>query len=424
MRMSDGPLAYESRHSAMRLSEEEEALLAFAACGITGHALGDLAYGSGGGGEIMAGLLGRTSGSGDAIHTVSVFVINPDGTYLLRRPRDFEPAEIPELVELSRSGRFAELYRRSRILIKTGRETPPLSNFFNLRVNRWSLYDPAATYILPVNELTLLYINGVLEIFKEENGGFIVDERAGYRPAGIRTFARSRGGHLDDDPMAEHTFTIQQLETLVTEFVTAEQGMVLQNLALMTQAIGLGGFPHWAAHPYGWLEAVGFRTTRIPATRYLGMGWLLRTLAPLVRAVPGVTYAQGLEHEGRALLAPYCPPYHASMDAAVRAVVDLKYGGAGVFGGGARFSAWREPARIVDAAEGPGEAAVAATIAYCTYVFERYGRFPAYQPPFRTVLGFQANHLDLDFYERFYEAEALGETQRRHMSRWHPAPDG
>jgi hypothetical protein len=143
MRMSDGPLAYESRHSAMRLSEEEEALLAFAACGITGHALGDLAYGSGGGGEIMAGLLGRTSGSGDAIHTVSVFVINPDGTYLLRRPRDFEPAEIPELVELSRSGRFAELYRRSRILIKTGRETPPLSNFFNLRVNRWSLYDPA-----------------------------------------------------------------------------------------------------------------------------------------------------------------------------------------------------------------------------------------------------------------------------------------
>ena len=422
MHMLAGPLAYRSRQPALRLNEEEEALLAFAACGPTGYALGDLAYGAGGGGEIMAGLLGRTAGSGDAIHTVSVFVLNPDGIYLLKRPRDFDPAEIPELVALAREGRFVELYRRSRIQIRTARETPPLSSFFNLRVNHWSLYDPAATYIVPVNDLTLLYINGVLEIFTEDSGGFVVDERAKFRPAGLRAFARSRGGHLDDDPCTEHTFTIQQLETLVTEFVTVEQGMVLQNLALMAQAIGLGGFPHWAAHPYGWLEALGFRTIRVPATRYLGMGWLLRTLAPLLRPIPLVTLAQGLEHGGRPVLAPFCPPWHATMDAAVRAVVELKHGPTGIFRGGARFSAWREPSRIVEAAEGPTEAAVAATIAYCHYVYERYGRFPAYQPPFRTVLGFQANHLDLEFYERFYRPEALGETQRRHMSRWHPAP--
>jgi len=183
MRMESGPLAYSSTRTPLPLSEEEEGLLAFAACGITGHALGDLVYAPGGGGEIMAGLSGRTIPSGDAIHTVSVFVVNPDGTYLLRRPRDFDAREIDELVEMARSDRFVDLYRRSRIRLSTGRAAPPLDNFFNLSVNKWSLYDPAATYFLPLNDLTLLYINGVLEIFKEENGGFIVDERALYRPA-------------------------------------------------------------------------------------------------------------------------------------------------------------------------------------------------------------------------------------------------
>lgn len=419
MRIDRGPLAYVSRQEPLRLTEEEEALLAFAACGFTGPALGDLTYAPGGGGEIMAGILGRTVASGDAIQTVSVFVINPDATYLLKRPRDFEPDELAGLVTALRDERYVELYRRSRIEVKKGRTSPPLSNFFNLHVNQWSLYDPAATYILPVNELTLLYINGVLEMFKEENGGFIVDERAGYRPAGIRRFARSRGGHLDDDPATEHTFTIQQLETLVTEFVTSEQGMVLQNVALMTQALGLGGFPHWAAHPYGWLESLGFRTERMPATRYLGVGRWKRILARFLGPIPDVPCALGLEHEGAPLLTPFTPPYHDSMEAAVRAVVELKYGGSGVFAGGVHQGAWREPSRIADAAEGPSEAAVAATAAYCSYVYRRYGRFPAYQPPFRTVLGFQANHLDTDFYDRFYKHDALGETQRQHMRRWH-----
>jgi hypothetical protein len=56
--------------------------------------------------------------------------------------------------------------------------------------------------------------------------------------------------------------------------------------------------------------------------------------------------------------------------------------------------------------------AIAATIAYCEYVWNRYGRFPALMPPFRTVLGFQAGHLDLDFYDKFYPPGAISESQR------------
>jgi hypothetical protein len=106
------------------------------------------------------------------------------------------------------------------------------------------------------------------------------------------------------------------------------------------------------------------------------------------------------------------------MEAAVRAVVLLKFGPDGVFRARARESAWREPARLA-AAPAVSPAAVDATIAYATYVWERYARFPAYAPPFRTVLGFQASHVDVEFYDRFYRPEALSATQREHLERWH-----
>ena len=63
------------------------------------------------------------------------------------------------------------------------------------------------------------------------------------------------------------------------------------------------------------------------------------------------------------------------------------------------------------------EAAIAATTAVCEYLWNRYGRFPVHMPPYRTVLGFQAVHLDAEFYEKFYRPEATGETQRADFSR-------
>ena len=100
MSIPAGPLAYKSRHRPAPLAEEEEAALAFAACGITGYALGDLCYAQGQGGNIMAGHVGRTIASGDALHTVALAVTNDQATYLLKRPRDFAPETLPEIIEL------------------------------------------------------------------------------------------------------------------------------------------------------------------------------------------------------------------------------------------------------------------------------------------------------------------------------------
>lgn len=381
MKMATGPMAYQSGHPGIRLTEEEEALLAFAACGVTGYALADLIYEQGQGGTIMSRLLGRTIPSGDAANTVALLVMNQDATYYVKRPQDFAASEIPELVQLAERGEFVELYRRSRVKIRDGRVAPSLEPIFNINCNLWSLYDPAATYFLPVNELTWIYMNGLLEILNENTNVFIVDERASFQPAGLKRFAKSRGGHLFDDPHQGRMVTIQQLEEFVTEFVSVEQGMMLQNIALMVQAMGLGGFPHWAAHAFGWFQALGFRMGEMRGSRYLGMGRILSILARLFGRDPAVPYVMGLEHDGIALIKPMCPPYYPSMEAAVRDFVANKVGPNGIFRGGASQSAWRDPAAVANASPAPSEANIQATIAYCEYVYGRYGRFPAYAPP-------------------------------------------
>ncbi|HEV2209917.1 MAG TPA: hypothetical protein VG167_14145, partial [Verrucomicrobiae bacterium] len=124
-------------------------------------------------------------------------------------------------------------------------------------------------------------------------------------PAGLAQFGRSRGGHLEDDPNKARVATVRPIEQFVTEFVTVEQGMMLQNLGLMAQALGLGGFPNFANHEFGWFQALGFQLQQMPASRYLGAGPLVSLAMRLLRKDTPVPYPVGLEHNGEPLLKPF-----------------------------------------------------------------------------------------------------------------------
>jgi hypothetical protein len=411
MHLDAGPLAYRSRYMPAPLSDAEEALIAFAGCGVTGCALADLAYNGNAGGNIMAGLIGRTIASGDAIQTVSLITISDNGAFLYRRPQELPPNRIAELADLARRDQFAQAAEAMRVRISDQRVRTRSEPIYNINANRWSVHAAGTTCFLPVNELTFMYINGLLEILNEHTGVYILDERAGFRPAGIGKFARSKGGHLSDDPKEGKIATIALIERLVTEFVTVEQGMMHQNMALMTQALGLGGFPNFANHDFAWFEALGFRMQRLPSSRYLGMGGFTALALRLLGKDLEVPLPLGLERNGEPLLKCWAPPYFPTMKAAVEAVVEWKAGAGGIFRGPAHSRPWSDPA-IGPKIEGPSDRAIAATTAYCEYVWNRYGRFPALMAPFRTVLCFQAGHLDLEFYEKFYPPGAISETQR------------
>lgn len=417
LRMPAGPLAYESRCKPRPLSEKEEANLVFAAAGITGHALSDLSLGPDQGGNIMVGLVGRTIASGDGIQSVSLAVTNDEATYLIKRPQEMPSEDIPALIELARQQRLEEMYRRQRVKLKSARSAPPAEPLMNISVNRWSAHAVGTTTFIPINDLTLLYINGLLEIFNENTAAFVLDERAGFRPAGIARFARSKGGHLEDDPAKGRVVTIKHIEMMVAEFAAIEQGMMLQNLALACESLGLGGFPYFANHETAWFEALGFQMNSLPASRYLGMNFLTGSVLRLLGRDTPVRYPVGLDHEGKALLKPFCPPACPSMRKAVEAVVECKFGPAGTFAAENQNNGWRDSKVVHSQIPKISQRAIEATIAYCDYVWQRYGRFPAHIPPFRTVMAFQAAHLDVEFYDKFYRPEALTEAHREDFVR-------
>ncbi len=417
MSIPAGPFRFTSQHAPVPLTEDEEAALAFAACGVTGYALADLSYGAGEGGSMLAGRLGRTVASPDAVNAVSVLITNDRGTWLLKRPQDFAATEFLELVRLAQNGSLTDLYRRVRIQLSDKRTAPPLDPGHNFSINRWSLYAPGTTYFLPIIETTALTINALLELFGEEMGVFLRDERAWFRPAGVGRFARRNGGHLHDEPRDLRSATIQMTETALLESMATEHGMVLQNLALMTEALGLGGFPNFAHHENIWFQAAGFHMHSMPASRYTGAPGFLSTLARWFGRDPVLEYPVGLEKDNRVLLKPFCPPYYTSMEDAVRSFVQTKFGADGIYRGGVQQSAWLDAPSLTGKIQAPSTAAQQATIAYCEYVHRRYGRFPVYTAPFRTIIGFQVSHVDLDFYDRFYEPAALPDSVRASTER-------
>jgi hypothetical protein len=417
MSIPAGPFRFTSQHAPVPLTEDEEAALAFAACGVTGYALADLSYGAGEGGSMLAGRLGRTVASPDAVNAVSVLISNDRGTWLLKRPQDFAATEFLELVRLAQNGSLTDLYRRVRIQLSDKRTAPPLDPGHNFSINRWSLYAPGTTYFLPIIETTALTINALLELFGEEMGVFLRDERAWFRPAGVGRFARRNGGHLHDEPRDLRSATIQMTETALLESMATEHGMVLQNLALMTEALGLGGFPNFAHHENIWFQAAGFHMHSMPASRYTGAPGFLSTLARWFGRDPVLEYPVGLEKDNRVLLKPFCPPYYTSMEDAVRSFVQTKFGADGIYRGGVQQSVWLDAPSLTNKIPAPSAAALQATIAYCEYVHRRYGRFPVYTAPFRTIIGFQVSHVDLDFYDRFYEPAALPDSVRASTER-------
>jgi hypothetical protein len=413
MRMPGGPLAYASAQAPAPLTSDEEALLAFAACGLTGYALGDLPYDSGGeheagGGNIMMHFVGRTVPSGDGAHTATVFVINDEGVWMLPRPQDVPRQSVAAMLAAARAGQFAELYGASRIRIAerridVAREIPATAAF-----NKWAANRPGATVFLPVAELSALALNVILSAFSEEYGYYVLDDRNGFRPAGVAAFARSRGGHLYDDPAAGRTATISVAESWLYEFAAIEQGAILQNLGLMAQALGLGGFAFFAAHPYAWTQALGFTMLDLPLSRVLGLGPLARTALRVLGRDAAATTALGLERDGATLIKPFCPPYYPSMREAVLAFVEYKCApGSGTQHDGGAATGWRDGALIQSAIPRYSDRTVDATIAYCEYVYRRYGRFPPGHGPMRTVLAYQAQRVDDEFYRRFYRADAL-----------------
>jgi hypothetical protein len=130
-----------------------------------------------------------------------------------------------------------------------------------------------------------------------------------------------------------------------------------------------------------------------------------RWSTPHITGLPGV-------YEG------FCPPHYPNMRAAVEAFAERKFGAGGPFNPETP-GPWKESARVRGSAQVHSDEFKACTALMAQYIYDRFGKFPGTVAAMHILTYLQAHHLDLDFYDYYFEPGAYLKTHAEHMQKWH-----
>lgn len=80
---------------------------------------------------------------------------------------------------------------------------------------------------------------------------------------------------------------------------------------------------------------------------------------------------------------------------------------------------WKDSAGVRSSAQVHSEEFRHCVALQAQYVFDTFGKFPGTVPSIFLITYLQAQHIDPDFYDKFYKDGAYLRTHAAHMERWH-----
>jgi hypothetical protein len=388
----DGPLAYESPHEPVPLSELERMVVLTSMAGTTGwhYSITRNAAYAGHMANYAAGAAGRTFPSAAGFHTAELFFTDDSGTYMFPT-RDagalVDPADEEVTVELMLERHASRIVKLDDKRIDFPREEPYYEGH-----NTWCVNLPGSLLAFPVGDLAQHSLAGLC--FLTQNGYCLTDDVNGRPIPGMEKF---RGLVDVDDPFPLTFFDQYMLAEITAELATScYAGM------LVLQAMGLGGWMFDGIDRFSMLGASG--DPDIP-----GLGF--RYDEDERWSVPNPTGREGV-------FEAFCPPHHPDMHAAVEALVERKFGKGGPHNADTP-GAWSESALVRSSAQMHDERFRECVAIQAQYLFDTFGKFPATVPSLMILNYLQAHHLDLDFYDQKLRPGSYLETHRRHMETWH-----
>lgn len=416
-----GTMTYSSEQKPLPLDELEEAIL-IAATGCTGLTMPDRPLQDPSSGQfIMAKpsltMTGRSAGSPDNAQGTHFFMINDSGTYFLRKL----PA--PDISSEITADLLIERARQVKVQILPNRIDVPGSRAFPayLDSNRFLSNLPGTTMFLPVVDLSHQYINGLMYLLTEPEGArpALVDDRNFYRLAGVKKWVRNR--FLNEDLK----LPLGLIGTLRTQI---EADLLVQNLMLLAEAMGLGAWIHASISPEVLLGDPKFRDRYGPmlgfefVTPPFKLLDILRWQVPLPKYADLRSHPVGLKLGDEYLIKAMCPPYYPSMTDAVTEVIRLKFGPDGVYNDTGTFTKIFKGdygARFLKEAQSYSEDVIGCARDICEYIYHTHGRFPAHVDAIHVPgIWLQVHHPDIVYYDRFFE-HGLTDAQRLHDQHWH-----
>jgi hypothetical protein len=418
-----GSMSYTSSLPRSPLTELEEAIL-IAITGCTGLSMPDRPFSDPRDHKpIMAkpnlNMVGRSAGSPDNAQGTHFFLINDSGTYYLRKlpPVDDGRSVLDPDLLVARARMAKVQLLDHRIDVPGGDRDFPAY----LDSNRFLSNLPGTTVLFPVVDLSRQYINGMMYLLTQPEGArpTLVDDRNFYRMAGVKKWVKR--GFLNKDIKLP-------LGTLWGMRTQIEADLLVQNLMLTADAMGLGAWIHASIAPPVLLGDPKF-TGRYGSM--LGFDWdtprwkpadIVRWQVPLPRYANLRANPVGLRRLGEHLIKASCPPNYPTMSDAVDAVVADKFGPNGIYSDQERF------ARIYKGQFGERYLAEASTYTrdviecardICNYIYDTHGRFPAHVEAIHVPgIWLQVHHVENAYYERFFR-DGLTDAHRSHDATWH-----
>ena len=398
MELEYGPFTYKSEKEPFPLSEDETAILVAAATGLTGAILceGDTQGG-------MVKSVGRTHPSAVGAHRTQLFFTNDDGLFLYQGTKH-KMSKMKEYETEEDRNKIRGFYDEYTVKISEGRFDLPQAEPGLFAHNLWVTNTPGSTLFMPVTDVSQDLIRLMVNMcdskggarYSKTGGYYIVDERKGMRAAGCEKWAEN--GLLNK----ENILPLGRLEKIIVSWLCAEGAMMGTLMQLAMAATGIGGWLHGGFTP---LVVMG----GTPICKGLGMRFITPKEDPFPNPVGLDGYFEG-----------FCPPYYKDMNAAVEAAIE---------GMGEKLDDWEKRGMVLPhkvsneefekAVPGVSDEGIECVKDICTYIFEEYGKFPAFNDTMHLLYFIQAHHLDTDFYDKYFKDGAYLDTHKNHFDMWH-----
>lgn len=418
VKQAKGPLSFISEHDPVPLSELEEALITWAACGPNGISLADIPV-HGNLSSLMS-WAGRTIPAADSNPSLDLFVVNDRGTHVYR-PGDDRSSPV-EISSPDDYGKILEWYRSGLTTISDSRpdigwhaapddtKSVDMMSPAQYNVNR-----PGSTWFLPVGDVGLEWLNLLFSCY--EWWGTFLAEPEDFSPAGCDIWVKP--GFL------ENGWPLPAFDEMVAMQHANQAGCIAQNIRLACEALGLGA---WRLGAYSSdLVLGGFPEI----AKGLGFNYLARDNEKNPSATMSSTGLPGVKEV-------VCVPSERFPTAAdaVSYVKELRYRPGGPLALEDNYAlnhgAPYKPEVMEEILEHPHshistewvETAVLETV---QHIVEKYGCAPAFTNPVHAALSVQVHHVDIDFYRRYQtgtdggdQPYAVTDQVREHFDSWHP----
>lgn len=334
---------------------------------------------------------GRSFPSAAGFHTTDLFFTDDSGIYYLstRNSQALKENGNPEDFKLSDwlkdHQKLVKKISNHRLVIP--REEPYVDGH-----NLWIVNSPGSLFAIPIADVAQHMILGLCYLV--QNGYIITDDIHGNQIPGVEKFR-----HLVN---VDLPYPLTYFEQTMLGECTSEVATSCFTGVLLLQAMGLGGWMY---------DGIDRQTIfGVPGdAKAPGLGFKSETDArwstPNPIGLPGVFEA-------------FCPPFFPTMSEAVDAVIERKFGPGGPFHAQTE-GPWKETTKIRTAAVPHSDEFRELVKLQAQYIFDRFGKFPATIPSAYCLMYLQAQHIDLEYYDRFYEEGGYLETHHYHNRDWH-----